>query len=95
MGPKGERGHPGSIVWNGIKVNLVNMFIFTYTKNYCDFDRAKKVNQVKLLTVLSKCYYRRLKVNLFKVHRDHQDKREKSEHLVLMVLAKLDHLAKM
>ena len=20
MGPKGERGHPGSIVWNGIKV---------------------------------------------------------------------------
>ncbi len=22
MGPKGERGHPGSIVWNGIKVNI-------------------------------------------------------------------------
>ena len=21
MGPKGERGHPGSIVWNGIKVS--------------------------------------------------------------------------
>jgi hypothetical protein len=24
MGPKGERGHPGSIVWNGVKVNLVD-----------------------------------------------------------------------
>jgi hypothetical protein len=22
MGPKGERGQPGSIVWNGIKVNI-------------------------------------------------------------------------
>ena len=22
MGTKGERGHPGSIVWNGIKVSI-------------------------------------------------------------------------
>ena len=23
MGPKGERGFPGSIVWNGVKVNII------------------------------------------------------------------------
>jgi hypothetical protein len=26
MGPKGERGQPGSIVWNGIKVNKIFLF---------------------------------------------------------------------
>jgi len=31
MGPKGERGQPGSIVWNGIKVNIsvfIKFFFF-------------------------------------------------------------------
>ncbi len=32
MGPKGERGHPGSIVWNGIKVNKKCFFFLNCNK---------------------------------------------------------------
>ncbi len=31
MGPKGERGQPGSIVWNGIKVNI-RVFIHCFSE---------------------------------------------------------------
>lgn len=31
MGPKGERGPPGSIVWNGVKVSLYFFFLVSET----------------------------------------------------------------
>jgi hypothetical protein len=27
MGPKGERGYPGSIVWNGVKVSVSEQYV--------------------------------------------------------------------
>jgi hypothetical protein len=27
MGPKGERGYPGSIVWNGVKVSVLKQHV--------------------------------------------------------------------
>lgn len=78
MGPKGERGQPGSIVWNGIKVS--DDFLVHSIEDATFFDhrsRARKANREEVKNFLEKIFFHPWKQKLFKVHRDHQDQKVK------------------
>lgn len=97
MGPKGERGHPGSIVWNGVKVNTVQQRSGEDLTTNRLF-RERRANQAVIMSPIARDRGHLRQSSTFKVLPVHLVHREWKATLVLqakLVWGKLDHLGKM